>query len=143
MKTTKILVQKPEIKLSEDNKSKLKSLEIYKDKKHFQFSNGWVNLAYELGKNIEEVCKLANCEFPKIEAMYNKYNSLRVDYHFTSPVPQIIETLIDSLIYVTEDKSMMICEYCGANDEIETTEKNNHYINACEKCFDRKKRVRY
>lgn len=30
---------------------------------------------------------------------------------------------------------------CGANDEIETTEKNNHYINACEKCFDRKKEL--
>ena len=84
MKTTKILVQKPEIGLSEDNKAKLQSLEIYKDKKHFQFSNGWVNLAYELGKNIEEVCKLVNCELPKIEAIYNKYNSLRVDYHFVS-----------------------------------------------------------
>ena len=80
MKTAKILVQKTIIGLSEDNKAKLQSLEIYKDKKHFQFSNGWVNLAYELGKNIEEVCKLANCELPKIEAMYNKYNSLRVDW---------------------------------------------------------------
>ena len=97
MKTTKILVQKSETGLSEDNKAKLKSLEIYKDKKHFKFSNGWVDLAYELGKNIEEVCKLANCELPKIEAMYNKYNSLRVDYHFTSPVPKIVETLIDIL----------------------------------------------
>ncbi len=60
MKTTKILVQKSETGLSEDNKAKLKSLKIYKDKKHFKFSNGWVDLAYELGKNIEEVCKLAN-----------------------------------------------------------------------------------
>ena len=94
MQTTKILVQNPEIGLSEDNKAKLKSLEIYKDKKHFKFSNGWVDLVYELGKNIEEVCKLANCELPKIEAMYNKYNSLRVDYHFVSPVPQIIEEVI-------------------------------------------------
>ena len=58
MKTTKILVQKSETGLSEDNKAKLKSLKIYKDKKHFKFSNGWVDLAYELGKNIEEVCKL-------------------------------------------------------------------------------------
>ena len=95
MKTAKILVQKSETGLSEDNKAKLKSLKIYKDKKHFKFSNGWVDLAYELGKNIEEVCKLANCELPKIEAMYNKYNTLRVDYHFTSPVPKIVETLID------------------------------------------------
>ena len=71
MKTTKILVQKSETGLSEDNKAKLKSLKIYKDKKHFKFSNGWVDLSYELGKNIEEVCKLANCELPKIEAMYN------------------------------------------------------------------------
>ncbi|MCT7521254.1 hypothetical protein [Aliarcobacter cryaerophilus] len=138
MKTTKILVQKPEIGLSEDNKAKLQSLEIYKDKKYFQFSNGWVNLAFELGKNIEEVCKLVNCELPKIEAMYNKYNSLRVDYHFNLPVPKIIETLIDSLIYVTEDKSEIICECCGKSCDIEITEKNNSYINACEKCFDRK-----
>ena len=35
MKTTKILVQKSETGISEDNKAKLKSLEIYKDKKHF------------------------------------------------------------------------------------------------------------
>ena len=48
MKTTKILVQKSETGLSEDNKAKLKSLEIYKDKKHFKFSNGWVDLAYYL-----------------------------------------------------------------------------------------------
>ena len=72
--------------------------------------------------------------------MYNKYNSLRVDYNFTSPVPKIVETLIDSLIYVTEDKSEMICEYCGKSCDIEITEKNNNYINACEKCFDRKNR---
>ena len=32
MKTAKILVQKSETGLSEDNKAKLKSLEIYKDK---------------------------------------------------------------------------------------------------------------
>ena len=140
MKTTKILVQKSETGLSEDNKAKLKSLKIYKDKKHFKFSNGWVDLSYELGKNIEEVCKLANCELPKIEAMYNKYNSLRVDYNFTSPVPKIVETLIDSLIYVTEDKSEMICECCGKSCDIEITEKNNTYINACEKCFDIKNR---
>ena len=50
MQTTKILVQKSEIKLSEDNKSKLKSLEIYKDKKHFKFSNGWVATWEHLGK---------------------------------------------------------------------------------------------
>ncbi|MCT7512574.1 MULTISPECIES: hypothetical protein [Aliarcobacter] len=137
MRTAKILVQKTIIGLSEDNKAKLQSLEIYKDKKHFQFSNGWVDLAYELGKNIEEVCKLVNCELPKIEAMYNKYNSLRVDYHFNLPVPKIIETLIDSLIYVTEDKSEIICEYCGTSYEIEEIE-NNHYINACEKCLNRK-----
>ena len=91
MKTTKILVQKSETGLSEDNKAKLKSLEIYKDKNHFKFSNGWVDLAYELGKNIEEVCKLANCELPKIEAMYNKYNSLRVDYNFTSPYQKLLK----------------------------------------------------
>lgn len=96
MKTTKILVQKSETGLSEDNKAKLKSLKIYKDKKHFKFSNGWVDLAYELGKNIEEVCKLANCELPKIEAMYNKYNTLRVDYHFASPVPKIVECIYRS-----------------------------------------------
>ena len=48
MQTTKILVQKSEAGLSEDNKAKLKSLKIYKDKKHFKFSNGWVDLAYYL-----------------------------------------------------------------------------------------------
>lgn len=140
MKTAKILVQKSETGLSEDNKAKLKSLKIYKDKKHFKFSNGLVDLSYELGKNIEEVCKLANCELPKIEAMYNKYNSLRVDYNFTSPVPKNVETLIDSLIYVTEDKSEIICGYCGKSCDIEITEKNNNYINACEMCFDIKNR---
>ena len=39
----------------------------------------------------------------------------------------------------SKERILKICEYCGKSCDIEITEKNNHYINVCEKCFDRKK----
>lgn len=108
--------------LSKENKAKLKELEIFKEVS-FHINNGWFDLFYELGKNIEEVCKLANCELPLIIEVKSKYSTLRVDYYFTTPVPKIVEKLIDSLIYKLEDDSLTICEFCG-----------NNSISSCDRC---------
>ena len=114
MKTTKILVQKSETGISEDNKVKLKSLEIYKDKKHFKFSNGWVDLAFELGKDIEDLCKLANCELPLIQQIKEKFGTLRFYYNtLNSQYPKIIEKSIRALVLQAENRSSTICEICG------------------------------
>lgn len=108
--------------LSKENKAKLKELKIFKEVS-FHINNGWFDLFYELGKNIEEVCKLANCELPQIIEVKSKYSTLRVDYCFTTPVPKIVEKLIDSLIYKLEDDSLTICEFCG-----------NNSTSSCERC---------
>ena len=77
----------------------------------------------------KDISKVEYCEM--LDAVIKRANLIK---------EKIVETLIDSLIYVTEDKSEMICECCGKSCDIEITEKNNNYINACEKCFDRKNR---
>ncbi|MCT7625037.1 nucleotidyltransferase family protein [Aliarcobacter butzleri] len=123
-------------RLSKENKDKLKELEIFKDKVSFQFKNGWFDLVYELGKNIEEVCKLASCELPRIEEIKSKYSSLRFDYYFKSDVkvPKIVEKLIDSLIYEAEDKSEYICEFCGSDGSSDITEDGTSIIKSCDRC---------
>lgn len=116
--------------LSSENKDKLKELEIFKEVS-FRFNNGWFDLFYELGKNIEEVCKLANCELPQIIDVKSKYSTLRVDYYFITPVPKIVEKLIDSLIYKLEDDSLTICEYCGSDG---TEDVNEILLKSCDRC---------
>jgi hypothetical protein len=126
-------IQQSKIRLSDENKAKLNELELFQ-KVYFQILNGWTNLVYELEKNIEEVCKLANVELPQIEHIKSKYSSLRFDYYFTTPVPKIVETLIDSLIYEAEDNSERICEYCGADGSIDIKEDNSLILKSCDKC---------
>ena len=126
-------IQQSKIRLSDENKAKLNELKLFK-KVPYQILNGWTDLVYELGKNIEDLCKLANVELPQIEHIKSKYSSLRFDYYFTTPVPKIVETLIDSLIYEAEDKSERICEYCGADGSIDGKEDNSLILKSCDKC---------
>ncbi|MCG3667499.1 hypothetical protein L5F24_05740 [Aliarcobacter butzleri] len=90
-------IQKSKSRLSEENRAKLNELELFKNKVPYQILNGWTDLVYELGKNIEELCKLASCELPQIEHIKSKYASLRFDYYFNSSVPRIVEKLIDGM----------------------------------------------
>jgi hypothetical protein len=131
-------IQQSKPNLSKENKAKLNELEIFKDKVAFQIANGWVDLIYELGKNIEEVCKLANCELPQIEYIKSKYSSLRFDYYFkeNTNIPKIVEKLIDSLIYEAEDKSENICEYCGADGSLDIKEDNSLTLMNCDRCSE-------
>ena len=131
-------IQKSKTRLSEKNRAKLNELELFKNKVPYQILNGWTDLVYELGNNIEDLCKLANCEFPQIEHIKSKYASLRFDYYFNSSVPRIVEKLIDSLIYEAEDKSERICEYCGADGEIRITKTGSWYLTTCDKCSKEK-----
>lgn len=118
--------------LTDENKARLKELEIFKDKVPFQFKNGWVDLVYEIGKDITELCKLTNCELPVIERVKSKYATLRVDYYFNTKVPPIIERLIDSLLYEAEDKSSRICEVCGKEGQLRTTKSGSWDFTVCD-----------
>ena len=131
-------IQKSKTRLSEKNRAKLNELELFKNKVPYQILNGWTDLVYELGKNIEELCKLANCELPQIEHIKSKYASLRFDYYFNSSVPKIVEKLIDSLIYEAEDKSERICEYCGADGELREVKSGSWKLVSCDKCAKEK-----
>ena len=131
-------IQKSKTRLSEKNRAKLNELELFKNKVPYQILNGWTDLVYELGKNIEELCKLANCELPQIEHIKSKYASLRFDYYFNSSVPRIVEKLIDSLIYEAEDKSERICEYCGADGELREVKSGSWRLVSCDKCAKEK-----
>ena len=131
-------IQKSKTRLSEKNRAKLNELELFKNKVPYQILNGWTDLVYELGNNIEDLCKLANCEFPQIEHIKSKYASLRFDYYFNSSVPRIVEKLIDSLIYEAEDKSERICEYCGADGELREVKSGSWRLVSCDKCAKEK-----
>ena len=63
---------------------------------------------------------------------------MRFDYYFETPVPKIVEKLIDSLIYEAEDKSEKICEYCGADGEIRIKKSTSWYIAICDICANEK-----
>ncbi len=122
--------------LTKENKDKLRELEIFKDKVSFQIYNGWFDLVYNLGRDIEEVCKLANCELPQIDEIKSKYSSLRFDYYYKSDVkvPKIVEKLIDSLIYEAEDKSERICEFCGSDGSSDIAEDGDLVLKVCVRC---------
>lgn len=135
-KEVKEIIQDVELRLNAENKAKLKSLKIFENQ-YFQISNGWTDLVYELGKNIEDLCKLANCELPQIEYVKSKYSSLRFDYYYkelTTPIPQIVEKLIDSLIYEVEDKSEKICMFCGSDGAIDEDENGELILKSCKSC---------
>jgi hypothetical protein len=121
--------------LTKENKDKLRELEIFKNKVPFQFKNGWFDLLYNLGRDIEEVCKLASCELPQIDEIKSKYSSLRFDYYYKSDVkvPKIVEKLIDSLIYEAEDKSERICEFCGSDGSSDITEDGDLVLKVCDR----------
>ena len=132
-KEVKEIIQDVELRLNAKNKAKLKSLKIFENQ-YFQISNGWTDLVYKLGKNIEDLCKLANCELPQIEYVKSKYSSLRFDYYFTTPVPKIVEKLIDSLIYEAEDTSERICMFCGSDGTIDEEENGEFILKSCKSC---------
>lgn len=122
--------------LTVENKAKLNELEIFKDNVSFQFKNGWVDLVYEIGKNITELCNLVNCKLPIVQRVTSKYATLRFDYYFDSKVPPIIERFIDSLLYEAEDKSERICEICGEDGELRVTKSGSWYFTLCNKHKD-------
>ncbi|MCG3704326.1 hypothetical protein L5F68_08265 [Aliarcobacter butzleri] len=113
-------IQKSKTRLNEDNRTKLNELEIFK-KVPFEFKDGWTDLIYELGKDIEDLCKLANCELPLIQQIKEKFGTLRFYYNTLNlQYPPIVEKSISALVSIAEIKSAEICEYCGNYGETRT-----------------------
>ena len=108
----------------DDNFNKLNSLNLYKDKVAFEFKDGWTDLIYNLGKDIEELCKLTNCELPKIQQIKEKFGTLRFYYNtLNSQYPKIIEKSIRALVSQAEMKSSNTCEICGKYGEIRVEDR--------------------
>ena len=104
--------------LNSKNREKLKELEIFK-KVAFEFKMGWADLVYELGKDIQELCELTNCELPMIQQIKEKMGTLKFYYNcLNSPYPQIVEKSIRALVRQAESKSANICETCGKWGEL-------------------------
>lgn len=107
--------------LNDENKAKLKELEIFKDKVAFEFHDGWTDLIYELGKDITELCELTNCELPMIQQIKEKFGTLRFYYNtLNSQYPKIVEKSISALVRQAESKSANVCEICGKYGETRT-----------------------
>ncbi|WP_323590824.1 hypothetical protein [Aliarcobacter butzleri] len=124
-------IQKSKSRLSEENRAKLNELELFKNKVPYQILNGWTDLVYELGKNIEELCKLANCELPLIQQIKEKFGTLRFYYNtLNSQYPKIIEKSIRALVSQAENRSSTICEQCGKFGE--TRVDGGLYKTVCE-----------
>ena len=101
-----------------ENRKKLKELKIF-EKVPFEFKDGWTDLVYELGKNIEELCELTNCELPMIQQIKEKMGTLRFYYNtLNSQYPPIVEKSIRALVSQTVSKSANICETCGKYGEL-------------------------
>ena len=124
-------IQKSKTRLNEDNRTKLNELEIFK-KVPFEFKDGWTDLIYELGKDIEDLCKLANCELPLIQQIKEKFGTLRFYYNTLNlQYPPIVEKSIRALVTVAEIKSAEICEYCGKYGELRVS-KRGLYFTVCD-----------
>ena len=94
-----------------ENIEKLNSLEIYQ-KVAFEFKDGWNGLVYELGKDIEDLCKLANCELPLIQQIKEKFGTLRFYYNtLNSQYPKIIEKSIRALVSQAKIVHLLFVKY--------------------------------
>ena len=115
--------------LSNENELKLKEVQIFQ-KVIFEFHDGWTNLIYELGKEIQDLCILTNCELPMIQQIKTKMGTLRFYYNtLNSEYPEIVEKSIKALVDKAEIKSASTCEYCGKFGELRTT---GLWFTACE-----------
>ncbi|MCT7523088.1 hypothetical protein N5T57_09145 [Aliarcobacter cryaerophilus] len=117
--------------VSDDNFNKLNSLALYKDRVAFEFKNGWTDLVYSLGKDIEDLCKLTNCELPLIQQIKEKFGTLRFYYNtLNSQYPEIVEKSIRALVFQAEIKSSNTCEICGKYGEVRVD--GGIYTTVCE-----------
>lgn len=109
--------------------TKLKELKIF-EKVAFEFKDGWIDLVYNLGKDITELCELTNCELPYIQQIKEKMGTLKFYYNcLNSPYPEIVEKSIRALVQQAENKSANICEVCGKYGELRT---NGIFHTSCE-----------
>ncbi|MCT7562036.1 hypothetical protein [Aliarcobacter butzleri] len=101
-----------------ENRKKLKELKIF-EKVPFEFKDGWTDLVYELGKNIEELCELTNYELPMIQQIKEKMGTLRFYYDDSKfQYPDAIKNSIFALVSRAVLKSANICETCGKWGEL-------------------------
>ena len=97
--------------LKPENHKILKSLPIY-GKVAFEFSDGWTNLIYTLGKNITIYCETRGIDLPQIRQIKEKFGSLRFYYGGTR------DDTINIMVREAELKSETTCEICGENGRI-------------------------
>ncbi|MCT7540371.1 hypothetical protein N5T82_11020 [Aliarcobacter cryaerophilus] len=117
--------------VSYDNFNKLNSLALYKDRVAFEFKNGWTDLVYSLGKDIEDLCKLTNYELPLIQQIKEKFGTLCFYYNtLNSQYPEIVEKSIRALVLHAVNKSSNTCEICGKDGE--TRVDGGIYTTVCE-----------
>ncbi|MDD4330323.1 MAG: hypothetical protein PHD79_10235 [Aliarcobacter sp.] len=117
--------------LSIENIKKLNEIKLFKDKVAFEFEDGWTDLIYNLGNNITELCKLANCEFPRIQQIKEKFGTLRFYYNDKDlDIPDVIKNSISALVSQSEIKSSRTCEYCGKLGELRVS--TGLWFSSCE-----------
>ena len=108
--------------LSTENRNLLKSISIY-DKIPFEFNDGWTDLIYTLGKNIEMYCKLHDITTFEVRQIKEKFGSLR--FYYTGSNDEIIRTMVRE----AEEQTEIICEKCGKRGS--TLVDNGKWYTAC------------
>ena len=109
--------------LSTENRNLLKTLTIYQ-KIGFEFNDGWTNLIYTLGKNIELYSKLHDIPLIEIRQIKEKFSSLRFYYSGSK------DEHIRALVREAEEQSETICEKCGEKGS--TLVDDGRWYTACE-----------
>jgi hypothetical protein len=109
--------------LSTENRNILKSLSIYKQVS-FEFNDGWTNMIYTLGKNIELYSTLHNIPLIEVKQIKEKFSSLRF-YYIGSD-----DEYIRALVRQAEEQSETICEICGNSGQ--SFVQDGRWYTACE-----------
>ena len=109
--------------LSSENRNLLDSLSIFA-KVGYEFNDGWTDMIYTLGKNIELYSKLHNIPLIEVRQIKEKFSSLR--FYYTGSKDEFIRALVRQ----AEEQSETVCEKCG--EKAQTFVQDGRWYTACD-----------
>ena len=101
----------------------------------FEHGEGWSEIINEMCEQIQYIFTKENNTYGFcILQEKEKYGQLRIYFSFLETPPDVVQKLISNIIYLTEQKSLKICEYCGNYGKIRT----DSYIHvSCDNCEEK------
>ena len=101
----------------------------------FECGDGWYNLIYDTTKRIYELASAAGIideEWLYVVQVKEKFGGLR--YYLAGGAPEYIQKVIEE----AESRSYQICEYCGAEENVEIDETQYWMRSLCQVCNNKR-----